>query len=149
MKIISGLASTLVLVVFATACIADEASSDEADLMVLLGWFLVEVDKAETHDAFWADDLVYTSSAGTRFGKAEIMSGFNESEEPGGPVTRYVAEDVDIRVYGKTAVVAFRLRATQSDNSAVQFYLNTGTFLKRNDTWQAVAWQATKMSPAE
>ena len=50
---------------------------------------------------------------------------------------------MQVRIYGSTAVVAFRLV------SAPQQYLNTGTFVKRRGRWQAVAWQATKIPPAE
>jgi hypothetical protein len=38
--------------------------------------------------------------------------------------------------------VAFRLV------TATQQYFNTGTFVKREGRWQAVAWQATKI-PAD
>jgi hypothetical protein len=44
------------------------------------------------------------------------------------------------------AVVNFRLIAhnTESGKPTTVYYRNTGTFLKRNGKWQAVAWQATK-----
>jgi len=29
------------------------------------------------------------------------------------------------------------------------YFRNTGTFLKRNGKWQAVAWQATRVPPVE
>ena len=126
-------------------------ANDADELTQLLHEFLAGVSDAAMHDRFWAEDLVYTSSAGTRTNKAEIMSGFGESDdgerEDTGPV--YAAEDVQVKVYGTTAVVAFRLVATSGDQSAedvVLNYLNTGTFLKRSGIWQVVAWQATKMS---
>ena len=45
------------------------------------------------------------------------------------------------------AVVNFRLIAHSVENSkpTTVYYRNTGTFLKRNGKWQAVAWQATKV----
>jgi hypothetical protein len=46
-------------------------------------------------------------------------------------------------------IVAFRVegRTEQSDGKVEQaHYRNTGTFLRRNGRWQAVAWQATKIS---
>ena len=131
---------------FGLPAIADDAD----DLTQLLHEFLAGVSEAAVHDRFWAEDLVYTSSAGTRTNKAEIMSGFGESDdgegEDTGPV--YTAEDVQVKVYGMAAVVAFRLVATPGDQfgeDLVLNYLNTGTFLKRNGIWQVVAWQATKM----
>lgn len=148
MKIIGQLASLLILACLIGACSSDESRTDEAELLVLLGWFLVEVDHAETHDAFWADDLVYTSSNGTRFGKAEIMAGFDTSEGTTDEVVDYVGSEIDIRVFDQTAVIAFQLRGTPTDGSAVQYYFNTGFFVKRDDVWQAVAWQATKILDA-
>lgn len=119
-------------------------AGDEEDLRDLLNDFLAGVSQAETHDRFWAEDLIYTSSAGTRTSKAEIMAGFGEeSDDTSAPV--YSAEDVRVQLYGTTAVVAFRLVAT-GDDAEVQQYLNTGTFVKRSGIWQAAAWQATKMS---
>ena len=47
--------------------------------------------------------------------------------------TVYTAEDVDIRVYGDAAVVAFRLVGTSANE--VQEYFNTGTFLRRSGDW--------------
>lgn len=143
------LMTTVILVsalFFGLPALADDAD----DLTQMLHEFLAGVSEATVHDRFWAEDLVYTSSAGTRTNKAEIMSGFGESDdgerEDAGPV--YMAEDVQVKVYGTTAVVAFRLVATPADQygeDAVLNYLNTGTFLKRDGIWQVVAWQATKM----
>jgi hypothetical protein len=45
------------------------------------------------------------------------------------------------------AVVNFRLILHNVENGKpiTVYYRNTGTFLKRNGKWQAVAWQATKV----
>jgi hypothetical protein len=58
--------------------------------------------------------------------------------------TVYSAEEVRIRIYGDTAVVAFRLLGNPGavDGKVMQ-YFNTGTFVKRDGEWKAVAWQAT------
>ena len=127
-------------------------SADADELTSMLHEFLAGASDAAAHERFWADELVYTSSNGTRTSKAEIMQGFGksadqDSEEPG-PV--FTGEDIQIQIYGTTAVVAFRLVATPADNaeeSAVQSYFNTGTFLKRDGLWKVVAWQATKIPP--
>jgi len=122
------------------------AADEKSELTQLLHDFLAGVSERGTHDRFWADDLVYTSSSGTRTNKAEIMSGFDETgtEDSDEEAPAYSAEDVQINVYGSTTVVAFRLVA-KTAGSADQEYFNTGTFLKRNGAWQAVAWQATKI----
>ena len=60
--------------------------------------------------------------------------------------TVFTAEEVQVRQYGNTAVVAFRLVATGTDKDGakeISNFLNTGTFVKRRGKWQAVAWQAT------
>lgn len=136
----------LSLVAMAYAPLVSATEAD--DLAQLLDDFLAGVTQAETHDRFWADDLIYTSSRGTRSTKSDIMSGFvvpDDGATPApGPV--FSAKDIQIHVYGQAAVVAFKLVATPppgSEEMGVQNYFNTGTFLKRDGIWQAVAWQAT------
>ena len=125
-------------------------ASDADDLKALVNDFLANVDDAATHDRFWAEDLIYSSSSGSRFGKAEIMQGFESaSEAVAEPEETYEAVNVQVNVYGDTAVVAFKLIATPTDGSAASEYHNTGTFVRRNGQWQVVAWQATKIPPAE
>lgn len=146
--------NTLALVLFLAASPLLQAGSDEAQLTQLLNDFMAgaSVDDAAAHDRFWAEELVYTSSAGERFGKAEIMAGFDQAAEPAAaePATEYTAEDVRIQLYGGTAVVTFRLvGATQETPPVVSQYFNTGTFLKRDGQWRAVAWQATKIPAPE
>src|SRR5215213_2028895 len=122
------------------------------ELTKLLKEFLAGAsrDDAAIHDRFWADDLIYTGSSGRRIGKADIMrdvSGGKKEGTPAEPPTVYTAEDIRIQQYGDTAIVAFRLVGTteKDGGSEVKNYLNTGTFLKRNGKWQAIAWQATVM----
>lgn len=121
------------------------ASDDKAELTAMLHQFLGSSDQKEAHETFWADDLVYTSSNGTRFGKADIMSGFDETDEAESsePAMAYTGEDVKVQLFGTTAIVTFQLVGTPDDGSEVKHYFNTGTFLKRGGKWQAVAWQAT------
>jgi hypothetical protein len=120
-------------------------------LTTLLQDFLANSGKADTHARFWADDLVYTSSNGTRFGKADIMRGFDapDDDEDAGPNVVYSGEDVKVQVFGSTAVITFRLVGTPDDGSAPLQYFNTGTFLKRDGAWRVVAWQATSISTTE
>ena len=128
---------------------------DAAELTRLLKEFLAGASRndAETHNRFWAEELIYTGSSGRRIAKADIMRGLRAATapRPADPTTTYSAEDIRIQQYGNTAVVAFRLvGATEKDGKTqVSQYLNTGTFLKRNGRWQAVSWQATKMPGTE
>ena len=131
------------------------AASDVEEITALLHDFLANSHKEAAHERFWAEDLVYSSSAGLRFGKAEIMEGFesNSGENADAdeePEVTYVGEDVDVRVYGDTAVVAFKLVGTPTDTGSgaeALYFFNTGAFLKRDGVWRVVAWQATKIPP--
>jgi len=119
-------------------------ADDSDDLTKMLQDFLANVNDADTHERFWAQDLIYTSSRGTRTTKEQIMRGFEDAHDAspaGGPV--YTAEDVQIQVYDDAAIVAFRMIAKPLEGSETQEYLNTGTFLKRDGNWRVVAWQAT------
>lgn len=124
---------------------------DGAALTRLLKDFLTGASRNDSamHDRFWAEDLVYTGSAGRRIGKAGLMRDVRkEAEAPATDETvTYSAEDIRIQQYNSTAIVAFRLVATtkKGKKTEVANYLNTGTFLQRDGKWQAVGWQATKM----
>lgn len=141
---------SLLVIILSFVPVYSIAQSDDADeLTGMLHRFLSTSDQRQAHVDFWADDLVYTSSNGTRRGKAEILAGFEESEqEDDGPVMTYTGEDVKIQLFGATAIITFQLVGTPADGSAVQNYFNTGTFLKRDGKWQAVAWQATVIPEA-
>ena len=130
----------------ATAAASD---ADREALSTLLHDFLARPTEQAAHERFWADDLVYTSSSGLRFGKADILAGFEQDDEAAEePPVAYSGDNVDIRLYGDTAVVAFRLVGTPADGSGSSYYYNTGTFLKREGEWRVIAWQATRI-PAE
>lgn len=121
-------------------------ANDTEKLTQLLHTFMegASNNDRENHDAFWAEDLIYTSSNGTRFGKAEIMAGFDtETDVSETTKTIYTAEEVQINIFDDMAVVAFKMKGTTGE--AVQYYYNSGTFLNRNNNWQVVNWQATKI----
>jgi len=103
-------------------------------------------DEVAAHERFWADDLVYTSSAGKRTNKAEILASLRDAPETPEEPLDYSAEDIRIRQYGDLAVVAFRLVGTPAGTAdkTPLYYLNTGTFLRRDGEWRAIAWQATR-----
>jgi ketosteroid isomerase-like protein len=130
------------------------AADDKTNIEKLLNNFLANSvqNDFKNHNSFWADDLIYTSSSGTRFDKNVIIDGIKEEEKSktnkntvDESVPTYWAEETDIRLYGNTAIVAFKLAAKWKESGEVkkQYYYNTGTMLKRNNEWQVVAWQAT------
>jgi len=131
------------------------SSNDEhtrTEITALLTTFLTPAvnNTAAGHERFWADDLVYTSSAGKVMSKADIMKSFAEEPkaepdkkaEPG-PV--FTAEDVLVRPYGEMAALTFRLVEHDPDGK-VSYFRNSGTFLLRHGKWQAITWQATRVA---
>ena len=135
------------------ACMAMVAApatraDDVTAITTLLHDFLANTDKAAAHERIWAEELVYTSSSGTRSGKPERMAAFAAGTQPASLSENvYRGEDVKVQLYGNTAVLTFRLVAEPRDGSATRQFFNTGTFVKRNDEWRAVAWQATAIPP--
>ncbi|MEQ8927629.1 MAG: nuclear transport factor 2 family protein, partial [Fulvivirga sp.] len=126
------------LIFFFSSLISFGQTDDKTVLTNLVNEFLSKVDSKEMHDRFWGEDLTYTSSSGTRFGKSTIMEGFsateeNENTEPG---PTYSAEDIQVKILtDDVAVVAFKLVSLTSDGSITQ-YLNSGTFQKRKGQWK-------------
>jgi ketosteroid isomerase-like protein len=132
-----------------------QTAPDANELTRLLNEFLAGASRndATVHDRFWAEDVIYTGSAGKRRGKPEIMHDVRSAPapKPGEPATVYTAEEIRIQQYGNTAIVAFRLVGTtvRDAKTEVMKYLNSGTFVKRDGKWQVVNWQSTRMPPEE
>ena len=110
--------------------------------------FLANVPKNDpkVFQEFFADDVIYTRSAGVTVTKADILKniGVRATNEP---QATYDADDFTVHPYGEMAVVNFRLIMHNSEGGkeTTSYFRNTGTFLKRHGKWQAVAWQATKV----
>ena len=144
----------VILTLAAALTVQAQTAPDAGELTKLLNDFLAGASRNDVamHDRFWADDVIYTGSAGRRRGKAEIMKDVRSAPapKPGDAKTTYTAEDVRIQQYGNTAIVAFRLVGTteKDGKTEVANYLNSGTFLKRKGKWQVVNWQATKAASA-
>ena len=131
---------------------AGKPSAAAEELKTLLHEFLAAAGRSDkaVFDRFFADDLIYTRSAGVTISKADIMKGLNEPAKPDDSKETYEADDITVHVYGDMAVVNFRLiqHINKGSDLGTNYFRNTGTFLKRNGEWQAVAWQATRV-PAE
>ncbi|HEX5876127.1 MAG TPA: nuclear transport factor 2 family protein [Pyrinomonadaceae bacterium] len=149
------LTSVLILILLSFSTGVAQVAPDAAELTKLLNDFLAGASRNDpaVHDRFWADDLIYTRSAGRRVTKADIMRDVRAAPapKPDDPKTVYTAEDIRIQQYGDTAVVAFRLVSTTEIAGAkhVANLLNSGTFVKRNGKWQVVNWQSTRMPRTE
>jgi Domain of unknown function (DUF4440) len=140
---------TLGVVITASAQTAPAA----VELTKLINDFLSATNDPAMHERFWADDLIYTRSAGRRVSKADVLHDLRSAPaaKPTDPRTVYSAEDVRIQQYGDTAIVAFRLVGTTNTESGPQVarFLNSGTFLKRSGKWQVVNWQSTRMARSD
>ena len=146
------LAIALLIVLFPVTTSAQTAP-DAAELTKLLNDFLSATTDPAMHERFWADDLIYTRSAGRRISKSEVLRDVRSAPapKPGDPKTVYSAEDIRIQQYGDTAVVAFRLVGATSSAAGTQVakLLNSGTFVRRNGKWQVVNWQSTRIPRTE
>jgi hypothetical protein len=147
-------------VIYATAAFAaakSPAADEQAkkEITQLLTTFLspAENKTAAAHDRFWADDLVYTSSAGIVRSKAEILKLVGDAANvapasAADPDETYTTEQILIRPYGNMAALNARLCLHGKDGTT-SYYRVSGAFLKRHGKWQAVTWQATKETSAE
>lgn len=103
----------------------------------------VSAGDGSVHDWWWSDTLVYTSSNGTRFGKATILEGAAQPPDPDAPQVTYTAEDAQVTAYGDIATLAFKLVAVT--NGARSEYLNSAALRREAGQWRVVLWQATKV----
>lgn len=134
---------TLAFLLFTFSLQAQDKAEKEV-LTQLLYDFLKGVNEAEMHDRFWSEDLIYTSSSGKRFGKSTIMEGLKNSRGQTNSEKQitYSAKEIQIKLYGDVAIVAFKLIAN-SGEEIVDSYFNSGTFHKKDGIWKVVNWQAT------
>ncbi len=122
----------------------DSAAVESAIRTALVDFLTYNSDPAR-HAAFWAEDLIYTSSAAAVRTKPMIMESTRAAAakaDPTQPAAKYAAEDVKVRVYEGFAALTFELVARYPDGRVLR-YRNSGTFVPREGRWQAVTWQAT------
>lgn len=97
---------------------ANATAGAEAQLRAQLAAFVegAAASDAAVHDAFWAEELVYTSSSGTRFGKAKLMAGVHASgpADPADVEASYGARDVIVRLVGELGLLDFTLGCIRS-----------------------------------
>ena len=123
---------------------------DATQLTSLLKEFLDNVNDPVMHMRFWADDLIYVSSAGTVRTKAAIVNAVRvEAVQAASgkalPPEKYSAEEITVRSYGPLAVINFTLVAHEPEAATEKLrrYRNSGVFQLNADGWQAISWQST------
>jgi ketosteroid isomerase-like protein len=141
-----------ILMMMVPAAATQEAAQSPTarELTGMLRQFLADasVGNRAGFEGFFADDVIYTRSAGVVTNKAEILKNVGNLRLTAESKTTYSAEDITIHEYGDTGVVAFRLvgRTEHSDGKIeIQDCRNTVTFLRRSGKWQVIAWQSTKI----
>jgi uncharacterized protein (TIGR02246 family) len=93
-----------------------------------------------------ADDFTFTTPFGELMTKAQRLAEI----KPGGiQFDSYTADDVNVRVYGDTAVVTNRASLTgkRGDQDLSGQYRVTSVFVKKGGNWQLVAAQSTRITP--
>src|ERR1041384_8856655 len=78
------LVSAAFWLLFVTGAVCAQSAPDAAELTKLLNDFLAGASRndAAIHERFWADDLIYTRSAGRRVNKAEGMRDVRNAAAP-------------------------------------------------------------------
>ena len=126
-----------------------QRSDQQSELIALIQTFLKDVPQNErsTFDRFFADDVIYTRGTGQVVTKNDILADTGNPSVPRANAT-FTGEDFKVHQYGDMAVVNFRLvmHGADSDKPVTRSFRNTGTFMKRNGQWQAIAWQATPIA---
>jgi ketosteroid isomerase-like protein len=110
--------------------------------------FLANVPKNDpkVFQEFFADDVIYTRAVGVTVTKADILKNI-DVRATNEPQATFEADDFTVHPYGDVAVANFRLimHNNEGGKATTVYFRNTGTFIKNNGKWQAVAWQATKV----
>lgn len=134
-----------------SAVLSAQDAAVTSQLTQMVRDFLADVPKGDrkAFDNFFADDVIYTRSAGVTVNKAEILKNI-DVRAANQPQATFEADSFTVHSYGDTAVVNFRLVMHDVSNGKPEtvYFRNTGTFLKRKGKWQVVAWQATKAPEA-
>ena len=126
----------------------EKPSKTEAELMRIerdIGDANVRRDKA-FFERVEADEFVFTDSGGGITTKAEDVASL---DKPAGEfkLVSYVADEMKVRVYGKTAVVTGRATMTLrgKDREVVNRSRFTDVFVKRDGRWQIVAGHSSRI----
>jgi len=128
---------------------ADKKAYDEIRNTVDTFLYGASVNDSDAHRKFWAEDLTYTSSSGTRFGWPQMQKGLTDEPavDESAVTAWYTGEDYEFKSLGDAVLVNFTLVLTPDAESESQAsitrYYNTGVLVKRDGRWQAINWNAT------
>ena len=140
------LAATLLLI---TATVAPDPAQELVGLEQQLIDALVRSD-ARTIANLWADDLVFVGTNGKPSSKAQRLSGMTRPATSSDvAVSSATNDEVNVRVYGQTAVVTLVSRwITRSSNREFSNrYMTTHVWVKQRGRWRLVSAQVSNIAP--
>jgi ketosteroid isomerase-like protein len=98
----------------------------------------MRVDRAAL-DTFFADEIMVTAPIGVVVDKLACTSEFERASKA--KIEKYDKEDMNVRVFGDTAVTSYRVHA-KAEYEGMQIdhqFRITNVWLKRQERWQVVA----------
>src|SRR5262245_1235801 len=104
----------------------------------------MKVDRAAL-SAFFADELMVTAPIGIVVDKAACENEFERAQKA--KVEQYDKEDINVRVFGDTAVTSYRVHAkAEYEGTPIDHRFRiTNVWLKRKGQWQVVARHTAMM----
>ena len=142
----------IVLVLGTVACdrgYSVDPAPAQQELIVTVRDFLknVPANQRATFDRFFGDEVIYTRGTGQVVTKRDILADTGNPAVPRANAT-FEAQEFNVHQYRNFAIMNFKLIAHANENgkSVTRTFRNTGTFMKRNGQWQAIAWQATPIA---
>ena len=104
---------------------------------------IVRGDAAALQDIL-ADDLTYTHTSGVHETKAELTEKLKSGQLK---YESFTPDDIVVQVYGTTAVLTGTASVrVQVKGEHLSFRLRfTDVYVKKDNRWQMVAWQATRL----
>jgi ketosteroid isomerase-like protein len=96
-------------------------------------------------DRLWADDHIFTNPLGVVQTKAQRLA---EMKSGGRKIESFSIADVQVRVYGSTAVVTSRatLKGQRQGQDISGQFRGIDVYVKNQGRWQGVAAQATRIA---
>jgi hypothetical protein len=153
-RMLSGAAVALAACLPLAAAEPDLASDSaearaKAELMQLerdIGRANVERDAA-FFERVEADEFIFTDSNGGLTTKAEDVDGVRKPPSPDVKLLAYDADDMQVRVYGETAVVTGRTTTRQLVKGEERTGRSrfTDVFVRRDGRWQIVAGHSSRI----
>ena len=145
----AALTASLVLTAEPTAAPDSAETRVKAELMQLerdIGRANVERDAA-FFERVEADEFIFTDSNGGLTTKKEDVDGVRKPPNPDVKLLAYDADDMQVRVYGDTAVVTGRTTTRQLVKGEERTGRSrfTDVFVRRDGRWQIVAGHSSRI----